>query len=204
MENLHVPYAMDPTYVGHEMAREVVEVFYKTWSRFLYQAERVEQVKNILLQDHFHVGFKPADHAREMLINWKLSRSVKENTKKGKQHSRRPTKKDFVPLLKIRNKSGFKLRIVLSQRHIRFLPLERAITIIKPICQQLTREGAIVNLMFYYNITHGLEFSLNDALTKPAATWKKNLAEQLDEVSTSPSSQHEGCILIMTPFRMMM
>jgi hypothetical protein len=187
LESLDVPYAMDPTYVGHEMAREVVEVFYKTWSRFLFDLDRVEQVKNVLLLDHFHVGFKPADYAREISISWKLSRSVRETTKKGEQHSRRPLKKDFNPLLKIRNKSGFKLRITISQRHIRFLPLERAITIIKPICQQLIREGAKVELAFYYDVTDGPVFPLNDALTKPTATWKAALAEQLDEVCISPS-----------------
>ena len=182
-----IPHAMDASYVGPEIALEVVEAMYKAYPDHFFTVDRVERIKNVLLPDHFKVGFKPTDAARKMTINWKLSRSVREETKKGASRHRRPAKKDFSPLMKVRNKSGFSLRIIMTQRHIRFYPIERALGIIKPVFQHFTAEGANVEVMFIYD-SSDVMCSLNEAITQPAATWKKNLADILDEVRILPSN----------------
>lgn len=184
LRDLSIPHILSPAYVGPEIALEVVEAFYKSYGAEIFIADRVENINNVLLPDHFHVGFNPADVARQLTINWKLSRSVQEENKKGVVKHRRPTRKDFSPLLKIRNKPGFHLRIFLSQRHIRFSPIENALVMIKPICQQLTKEGVKVELAFLYDTSDELEFPLNDVYAQPPKMWRKNLAKALDEVRT--------------------
>lgn len=174
---LDVPHAMDPAYVGAEVAREVVEAVYKAYPGQFFTIGKVELIKEVLLPDHFKVGFRPADVARQMTITWKLSRSVKPVGKRG----RRPAAKDFAPLLQVRNKRGFKLRIAFLQRHVRFYPVERALGIVKKVCEQFVKEGAVVDVVLVYDGS-GEEWPMTKALGQPAAVWKKELATALDEV----------------------
>lgn len=52
---------------------------------------------------------------------------------------------------------------------------------IKPICQQLMKEGAKVDLTFVYDALGKLEIPLNDVYAQPPEMWKKKLAKDLDE-----------------------
>jgi len=77
----------------------------------------------------------------------------------------------------------------MTQLDIRFYPIERALSIIRPICQIFTAEGAKVKVVFVYTGASSDGWSLNEALTQPTDTWKENLAKILDEVRISLSCQ---------------
>jgi hypothetical protein len=182
LAHIKIPHALNSAFVGNEVAREVVEALYKEYPKDLFVVHRVESIRNALLADHFHIGLYPKDVAREFTLYWKISRSVHEFDDKEGVRSRRPATEDFNPLLEIRNKSGFQLRIVMSQRHIKLDSLERSLAIISPICKQLIEEGTTLKLEYLYDRPDTLRFPLNDALHQSPETWKKKLVMSLDEV----------------------
>lgn len=113
LKRILVPHILSPALVSPETALEMVEAFYKSYSAQIFITDEVEKINNVLLADYFHVGFNPADVAQQLTIIWKLSRTIVGQDEEGFHTARRPTRDDFSPLLKIRNKAGFHLRISL-------------------------------------------------------------------------------------------
>ncbi|PSN59747.1 hypothetical protein BS50DRAFT_640693 [Corynespora cassiicola Philippines] len=181
---------LDPAYVGLEIAQEAAEALYKAHPAKFLTATRASKIKPVLTQDIFHIGFVPLTMAREMNIELQLDYSLRGYGDE-KPYLTSCLKEDFDHLLKIPNKSGFKLRIHLTMRYIRLKVLDEMLSIITPIYIEFRRSNAIVDVDFAYEAAgrmhtcihhnHSVQKNLNDYFISDPEEWRQEMIAYLTE-----------------------
>lgn len=131
-----LPAIADQGIVRRVVAREAVEILYRSSDIALTSLRAPEltsfwQVPKVIYGDPFRVGFCPAEVLREITLNVDVERCYSHE--KGRLRAKSPfinhdqIIRQLTPLLNIKKKKGFKLRINLIQRYIRLNVLQEFI-----------------------------------------------------------------------------
>jgi hypothetical protein len=109
-----LPHVVLPHYVGLEVAREVVEEYYRSTPFGKFHVEWPGATENIVCRDLFEVGAIPAKVFQQLQLTVDIFVFDADHREVGKKE----VSDLFAPLLKFVNKKGFKLEIELSQHPI--------------------------------------------------------------------------------------
>jgi hypothetical protein len=167
-------HVVDLNYMGVEVAREVVEAYYKIARNVAQplEAQHPLEISNIVEGDFFNVGPDPAKVLRGIAIRFSLDNLVDGTGYIDLAHMQQA----FEQLLRMKKKPGFKLRIELRQYHVRLRLLA-----------QSAFEGAEAEVAITWKIldTSGgsdPERSLDDIVRHPTTGWKEEFTEYLENV----------------------
>lgn len=159
---------------------EAVEAFYKLNIK-PPKMEALEKIGCLVKNDVFHVGLNPADVLREAVIDVEMERYYLMKIENNPPFIHHDDTWEFLePLLKIKNKTGFKLNINLSQRIIRLNILEEFVKVLTPIYHAFEKEGADVKIKFSCRYSQSAwqprSWCLRHTFSEPAQDWKKEMA----------------------------
>lgn len=190
LRNRKIPTFVNPAFVGPEIALEAVESFYKVFVGLpgfpMALVRCLENIKSLVCNDVFHVGLDPATVLREA----RLEIHVEDYVTLGPPYTHQDSLKEyFEPLLRVVKKSGFQLKINLTQRHIRLNVLAEFLPVLQPIKQAFDAEGAHVTIKFQYDGDADVQWNLNEAVAAPSGNWKEDLIDYLESVRPNCSSR---------------
>jgi hypothetical protein len=195
--------------VGREVARQAAKYFYRAAPAALdhsYESWGTGGIAPLMNKDHFGVGTTAAAVMRELTILL-----VTEQPKGCVLGWDSRTLQAVEPLLKIKNKKGFKLTVKIYHDRIRMAPLARIFEAFHPVVMAFEAEGASVLFKWFHgscrickpiddgtvkakdiydlsNFDHTCnEFMLRRDITyaarDPASDWKTKFIDSIDRVS---------------------
>jgi hypothetical protein len=203
-QGLPLPHVVNKEFVGQDMALEVVEAYYRAVCNRAFDINTPLSISDMIYADRFDVGLYPANILTRMNIDLLLDDLTLED-----QHGYMPMDKIkwcMQPLHDVirKRKSGFKLSITLSQRHIRLNVLEEFINMLRPILVAYHKENGEISILWSYyahdvdnteddesDIKFGrnIQDAFQQLIERPGSTWKADMIKCLDEVSTTRSEQ---------------
>jgi hypothetical protein len=175
------PYFIKPEYMGPIIALEVVEAWYKSY-RYPFLVYHDHNLQRLVTSDVFGVGLDPTDVLRKVHVELNMDDIV---CRPGSTTTEAVSKPSLEILLKIKNKCGFQLNVLLRQRRIRLNDWLPAFESCQAVCQALTTEGALVRIYWTYHEpgTYRIERDLDVLFADPKSDWRKEAIEFLDSVS---------------------
>jgi hypothetical protein len=181
------PHFIKPAFVGPEAALEVVEAWYKvmgTATHHPFRAIQLREIERLVTADAFFVGINPADVLRKLDLKFDMDELVLLSGKTF-EADQSIAQHYLGLLLKIKNKSSFKLNIELSQRRIRLNLWPHAFELLRPILSVFNKEGAHVRIYWTYSgpMYTLIQHELNTLIEKHESNWKKDVIAFLDTVS---------------------
>lgn len=153
-----IPHVVDVNYVCAEIAREVVEAYYRRAPSLFalarlcpFQARCPEVIENILCDDSFGVGIDPAKELRALRIVLNLDDLNKPSNIEVDVEGIQPSPELLSTLAM---KKDFDLHIELVQRRIRLKLWPAYIRILRPILLALEKEDARVQIVWSHHMWH--------------------------------------------------
>jgi hypothetical protein len=142
-DDVALPHVVDKDYVGPEIAREMVEAFYRHAGLTAFTAQGLEDIPYLLSLDVFNVGLDPKTVLRECKVVIDMD---DEDWQELQNYQVDVTYVEPVlnKLLDIVVKKGFKLDIELKQRRVRLNLWDDYLDMLRPIIFALESEGAMV------------------------------------------------------------
>jgi hypothetical protein len=185
------PHIIRPEYVGLEVAREIVEAWYKRDAEYGGQLFAVNgfnrrKIERMVCEDVFSVKLDPTTVIQALTLRCLIT-ELAIGTKKDGFSTATARQQVLGPLYRIKNKSGFDLDVSVSQRHIRLNLWHDICDTFKPVLEHFENAGANIRICFnYYGHRDGYEsvlIVLNDLIRDhDPATWKCGVIEQLEQV----------------------
>ncbi|KAF2125000.1 hypothetical protein P153DRAFT_370325 [Dothidotthia symphoricarpi CBS 119687] len=200
------PHFVNPDFVGREASLEIVKAWYKAAAishGHLFFAYTSDAIKSLLTTDAFHVGLNPATVLRAMTIDVNLDclaamekqRKVISGTETTDMLDIPSLQQEFEPLLKVKNKTGFKLTFDVTQWHIRLNVWKEMFEVVKPVVDVFKKEGAIIRVIFkcHYHLDGyiRLEGELDTASIFPPPTWHQDAVAHFDKLPHIPESDRD-------------
>ncbi|KAF2824242.1 hypothetical protein CC86DRAFT_326781 [Ophiobolus disseminans] len=140
-----IPHVVDVSYVGPEIALEIVEAYHGKQSLTL-QAFRLEEINRIFCDDVFCVGITPATMLRGLQIFLDVDGCLSlSNPAEVDVQAVEPS---LNHLLMITKKKDFQLSIELHQCRIRLKLWNTYVNILRPILHAFESEGARVDIFW--------------------------------------------------------
>lgn len=187
---------IDPSYVGSEMAREVVEAIYQNEScgsgRFfgerVFCATSPHTLRRLICDDTFGVGLDPANHLRSMSIKYHIDELMVHDGFYNRTYSLKQITRSFSALLRVVKKRGFELEIELTQQRVRLNMWNEWFEALRPIVNTFEEGGATVTINWKYDgiqddsVKNQYWRPLVDMIRNQEPDWRCEVADWMDSV----------------------
>jgi len=191
-----LPHFVKPAFVGSDAALEAVEAWYRAAQRdpwpFLW-ASQVRHVERLVTADAFFVGLNPADVLRKLTLELDMEGLLLSPD--GDFAADPSIARHYLGLLsKIKNKRGFDLNVILSQRRIRLNLWPQAFDLIRPVLNEFENEGACVHVTWNHDEGEAIR-DVKSLVKELPVGWKKDVISFLDDVSRSVY-RHDAILIL--------
>jgi hypothetical protein len=173
------PHVIMPAYVDLDMAREVMEAYYRCAPGIVdaFVTRTPQDIKALLFRDVFNLGLKSVEHIRKLTvyINGGYEDDVEPET----------LKERLAQLFQIIRKKDFELEITSPQLRVRLRQWDELFSILGPFCKDFEATGAKVYLSWAQvepsHFTHQVSRSVDDIFRQsyPGSNWKPDVIEWL-------------------------
>jgi hypothetical protein len=186
-----LPHVVDTLFVGPDVAREMVEAYYRIapLQVHAFHALEPDDIERLVCDDVFGVGIDPAHCLRQMNITLDVDAlTLPPRAQVDVEQINEP----LTALLEIVKKKDFKLTIELAQRRIRLGLWEAYFKMLKPILEAFESAGAKVEIEWAYRSAESwhppsVKRRLNDLIRDTLPGWKEDMVQELsDTVGIDP------------------
>jgi len=144
-----LPHVVEVSFVGPEIALEMVEAFYEYAGKHSAPlwAKKPRDIDRLVCEDTFHVGLNPATVLRGLDIVFDVDKLTLPHSTEVDVNNIETSLKLLHTIVK---KKDFRLRIELSQRRIRLNLWSSYFNMLRPILHAFESEGAEVRIVWSY------------------------------------------------------
>ncbi|CAE7174766.1 hypothetical protein PTTW11_05687 [Pyrenophora teres f. teres] len=188
------PFFIKPGCVGYESARESVEAWYKALPRapsHHLQGVPLPAAELIVSKDAFLVGLDLADVLRELHIQIDMSNAFVRGYARDLPRAVK-WRQSLDEIRRIKQRPGFELTIILTQKHIRLNVWPEFLEALQPLVMEFKMEGAQVKFTFR-------ELDLPPLVTKPVSEWRQEAATFFDTQTPRLRTWHQAYLAENNP-----
>ncbi|KAF1361131.1 hypothetical protein EJ07DRAFT_176517 [Lizonia empirigonia] len=187
---------IDPSYVGTEMAREVVEALYQNercgsgpfYGERVFCATSPNTLRRLICDDTFGVGLDPATHLRSMSIKYHIDKLMAHDGCYDRSYSLKQITRSFSALLRVVKKRGFELEIELTQQRVRLNMWNEWFEALRPILSTFEECGATVTIKWNYDgiqddsVPNQYWRPLVNMIRNQGPDWRREVADWMDSL----------------------
>ncbi|KAL1795291.1 hypothetical protein ACET3X_007107 [Alternaria dauci] len=170
-----LPCWADHQCVGMDVAIEVVKAYYRNTRSLSVEPDHFEDLTALVSRDHFHLGVKPLDHIRRLIVPFCHEVLIEQGKQRNNNLQSLAGLDNFQHhlevLLDVRVKKGFELTILLTW-HAFFIYCMPALERSRTVVDKLLMEGVKVTILAW-DTEGAQEYDVSDYYTLSSVDWQR-------------------------------